>query len=268
MQALEALQNCANGEDDVLLTRDALAALRTALEQPEQECWCHKCNENRLVNNIPFSATRMILCPTCGNKRCPKASDHCLDCTDSNEPNQPGSLYTTLPAAQPEQEPVAIPDCGEAGHADGACGTSECLPSFRRKTTPPAAQAAPVQEPVVFYRCNGCGHAYEQVHPTSCDCMDAGGFDRVEYFTTPPAAQPEPVEQSLNDAVFTVLEGFTLPHDVRKILEAAYYTTPPAAQRKSLTDDQLDEIAVIARRGNLHDLRIAIEAKLKERNNG
>jgi hypothetical protein len=33
-----------------------------------------------------------------------------------------------------------------------------------------------------------------------------------------------------------------------------------------LTDDQIDEIAVIARRGNLHDLRIAIEAKLKERN--
>jgi hypothetical protein len=97
------------------------------------------------------------------------------------------ALRTAL--EQPEQEPVAIPDCGEAGHADGACGTSECLPSFRRKTTPPAAQAAPVQEPVVFYRCNGCGHAYEQVHPTSCDCMGAGGFDRVEYFTTPPAAQ-------------------------------------------------------------------------------
>ena len=41
-QALEALQNCANGEDDVLLTRDALAALRAALEQPEQGpvAWC------------------------------------------------------------------------------------------------------------------------------------------------------------------------------------------------------------------------------------
>ena len=49
-------------------------------------------------------------------------------------------------------------------------------------------------EPVVFYRCNGCGHAYEQVHPTSCDCMGAGGFDRVEYFTTPPAAKPEQVD--------------------------------------------------------------------------
>jgi hypothetical protein len=47
----------------------------------------------------------------------------------------------------------------------------------------------PVAEPVVFYRCNGCGHAYEQVHPTSCDCMEAGGFDRVEYYTTPPAAK-------------------------------------------------------------------------------
>jgi hypothetical protein len=47
------------------------------------------------------------------------------------------------------------------------------------------------QKPVVFYRCGGCGHAYEQVHPTSCDCMNAGGFDRVEYYTTPPA-QPAP----------------------------------------------------------------------------
>lgn len=31
------------------------------------------------------------------------------------------------------------------------------------------------------------------------------------------------------------------------------------AQRKPLTDDQLDDIAVAARRGNLYDLRIAIE---------
>jgi hypothetical protein len=36
-QALEALQNCANGEDDVLLTRDALAALRAALAEPTTE---------------------------------------------------------------------------------------------------------------------------------------------------------------------------------------------------------------------------------------
>jgi hypothetical protein len=50
-------------------------------------------------------------------------------------------LYTTPPAQPaPVQEPVVIPDCGEAGHAEGACGNRECLPSFRRNTTPPAAQ--------------------------------------------------------------------------------------------------------------------------------
>jgi hypothetical protein len=31
----------------------------------------------------------------------------------------------------------------------------------------------------------------------------------------------------LRDAVYTVLEGFTLPHDVRKILETAYYGSSP-----------------------------------------
>lgn len=36
-QALEALQLCANGEDDTMLTREALSALREALEQPKQE---------------------------------------------------------------------------------------------------------------------------------------------------------------------------------------------------------------------------------------
>lgn len=29
----------------------------------------------------------------CGNKRCPKATDHTLGCTRSNEPGQEGSIY-------------------------------------------------------------------------------------------------------------------------------------------------------------------------------
>ena len=37
----------------------------------------------------------MILCPECGNKRCPKASDELLECTNSNEPGQVGSIYET-----------------------------------------------------------------------------------------------------------------------------------------------------------------------------
>ena len=35
----------------------------------------------------------MIVCPVCGNKRCPHASDHREACTASNEPGQVGSRY-------------------------------------------------------------------------------------------------------------------------------------------------------------------------------
>lgn len=60
-----------------------------------KECSCHRCiKEKKLTQNgIPLGASRMILCPECGNKRCPKASDHTLECTNSNEPGQPGSIY-------------------------------------------------------------------------------------------------------------------------------------------------------------------------------
>ncbi len=51
-------------------------------------CCCHKCLDAR--NEM---RTFMVVCPTCGNKRCPKASDHDLACTNSNEPGQPGSVY-------------------------------------------------------------------------------------------------------------------------------------------------------------------------------
>lgn len=34
-----------------------------------------------------------IVCLCCGNKRCPKASNHRLPCTQSNDPGQPGSVY-------------------------------------------------------------------------------------------------------------------------------------------------------------------------------
>lgn len=43
---------------------------------------------------------RMILCPGCGNKRCPQASDHELACTGSNEPGQPGSVYPKIDQLQ------------------------------------------------------------------------------------------------------------------------------------------------------------------------
>jgi len=35
----------------------------------------------------------MILCKSCGNKRCPHATSHFAPCTNSNEPGQVGSRY-------------------------------------------------------------------------------------------------------------------------------------------------------------------------------
>ena len=75
----------------------------------------------------------------------------------------------------------------------------------------------------------------QREYPHNCrnvNLWHKGGEGMVALYTTPPAAQPavqEPVAQSLKDAVFTVIEGFNIPPDVRKILESAYYTTPPAA---------------------------------------
>ena len=58
-------------------------------------CECHRCIEAKDLRqgDLPLSVVKMILCGTCGNKRCPKASDHNLDCTGSNEPGQGGSVY-------------------------------------------------------------------------------------------------------------------------------------------------------------------------------
>ena len=54
---------------------------------------CHQCLKNKKVMNIPLLSTRMVLCPDCGNKRCPKANDHRNACTNSNEVGQIGSAY-------------------------------------------------------------------------------------------------------------------------------------------------------------------------------
>jgi len=60
-------------------------------------CWCHECNKNVFIKTIPYPVTQMILCPTCGNKRCPHATDHRLACTSSNDPGQIGSIYGVYP---------------------------------------------------------------------------------------------------------------------------------------------------------------------------
>lgn len=62
------------------------------------QCQCIQCLRDRKeqhpsIPGIPAEAGRMILCPKCGNKRCPKATNHRHECTQSNEPGQHGSVY-------------------------------------------------------------------------------------------------------------------------------------------------------------------------------
>jgi hypothetical protein len=52
-----------------------------------ENCHCEMCRP------ITLTDMRMVLCTTCGNKRCPHAADHRNACTNSNEPGQPGSNY-------------------------------------------------------------------------------------------------------------------------------------------------------------------------------
>lgn len=53
-----------------------------------QSCGCHAC-----IHAIGEVQTFYILCPECGNKRCPKATNHVHTCTGSNDSGQVGSVY-------------------------------------------------------------------------------------------------------------------------------------------------------------------------------
>ena len=62
------------------------------LKFQKNRCWCHTC---RPIDYRDVGSVYMRVCPECGNKRCPKASYHGNACTNSNEPNQTGSIYST-----------------------------------------------------------------------------------------------------------------------------------------------------------------------------
>lgn len=72
-------------------------ALRADLGLDPDACSCHRCVEEREEKApggvFALSSCMMILCPICGNKRCPHANDHRNTCTNSNEPGQVGSAY-------------------------------------------------------------------------------------------------------------------------------------------------------------------------------
>lgn len=61
------------------------------------DCDCHECFYalSREFADLTgdWLQQHFIVCPDCGAKRCPKATDHRHGCTGSNEPGQKGSVY-------------------------------------------------------------------------------------------------------------------------------------------------------------------------------
>lgn len=53
-----------------------------------------------------YIGSKMVLCPQCGNKRCPHANDPRYKCTNSNEWGQVGSAYPATLGAKLAPEPA------------------------------------------------------------------------------------------------------------------------------------------------------------------
>lgn len=163
-----------SGSEAVLFTSDIAAAIAHLRATPQTES-CNNCHACMGKGWIP---DRMLLCPDCGNKRCPKASDHTLACTDSNEAGQAGSVYT---APQPAA-PVAILSLVRyaqvhltEGSTDKVSGALEQIAALAAPSQPakPIAQAEhliTIDWPI----CNpGCDPAMDGVRSKHCICEPA-----------------------------------------------------------------------------------------------
>ena len=72
------------------------------------ECPCVRC-----LQEAKIGIWWMVVCDTCGNKRCPHATDHNFACTNSNEPGQTGSMYAAVPPWRLEELQEELKDVKE-----------------------------------------------------------------------------------------------------------------------------------------------------------
>lgn len=70
---------------------DSVADRWIPVSEQKPDCWCLTCRP------VTLNDMRFVVCPDCGNKRCPRANDHRNACTGSNEPGQEGSAYPDIP---------------------------------------------------------------------------------------------------------------------------------------------------------------------------
>lgn len=98
---------------------------------------------------------RFVVCPECGNKRCPKANDHRNACTNSNEPGQPGSSWEhVMPACSNALRSQGMPyprTCKECGL--GPCKHLATLSADHPKL-PEYPQSEGLNDPALEYAKN------------------------------------------------------------------------------------------------------------------
>lgn len=87
--AVETIRN-----SGIEIDAEKIFAERDALNAPN--CWCRTCRP------ITLTDMHFVVCPDCGNKRCPHANDHRNACTGSNEPGQEGCAYPAAPQQEVE----------------------------------------------------------------------------------------------------------------------------------------------------------------------
>lgn len=74
------------------ICRPASTLHRRTSAMTERQCGCRACAPEPSVLDFGVQL-RFYACCKCGNKRCPHATDHRLQCSGSNEPGQIGSVY-------------------------------------------------------------------------------------------------------------------------------------------------------------------------------
>jgi hypothetical protein len=96
-------------------------------------CHCFSCLDEQTNPETGFrlSMLRMALCDVCGNKRCPRATDHRFACTGSNDAGQTGSRYSGSYVKDMES---AFEEWWESRRR--ASWERTCLPSERGKPMP------------------------------------------------------------------------------------------------------------------------------------
>ncbi|CTQ18823.1 hypothetical protein BN1007_71175 [Klebsiella variicola] len=100
IMAIEGIHSCERCGDEgwfvgeMGITRCACGQVGNSPANPG--CWCRTCRP------VAINDMRFVVCPDCGNKRCPRANDHRNACTGSNEPGQEGSAYPADPQEVPD----------------------------------------------------------------------------------------------------------------------------------------------------------------------